>query len=113
MTDLGEVVLDVAQTLPKGQRDKLVAVLRSGEGPGPSLKQKAHAVSAGPEFAAMVARLFRRWGKDVGVSAAGVALSLEVAGQACDRDRDRSIRPVWTGSDAGQPVRLTASVMAE
>ena len=47
------------------------------------------------------------------MSAAGLALALEAAGEACDRDRDRSIRPVWTGPDAGQPVRLTASVMAE
>jgi phosphatidylserine/phosphatidylglycerophosphate/cardiolipin synthase-like enzyme len=113
MTDLGEVVLDVAQTLPEGQRDKLVAALRSGDGPSPLTKHQALAVSAGPDFAAMVGRLFRRWEKEQDVSAPGLALAVETAGQACDRDRDRSVRPVWTGPDAGQPVRLTASVMAE
>jgi phosphatidylserine/phosphatidylglycerophosphate/cardiolipin synthase-like enzyme len=113
MTGLGEVVFDVAQTLPGGQRDKLVAVLRGGDGPGPLTKQQALAVAAGPDFAVMVGRLFRRWHKQPEVSAAGLALAIEAAGRACDRDRDRSIRPVWTGPDAGQPVRLTASVMAE
>lgn len=113
MTDLGEVVLDVAGTLPKGQRDKLVAVLRSADGPSPLTKHQGLAVAAGPEFATMVGRLFRRWDKEPEVSGPGLALAIEAAGHACDRDRDRSIRPVWTGPDAGQPVRLTASVMAE
>jgi phosphatidylserine/phosphatidylglycerophosphate/cardiolipin synthase-like enzyme len=113
MSDLGDVVLDVAQTLPRGQRDKLVAILRSGDGPTASTKQQALAVSAGPDFAAMVSRLFRHWGSDPDVSAAGLALAVAAAGQACDRDAGRSVRPVWTGPDAGQPVRLTASVMAE
>lgn len=113
MIGLGEVVLDVAQTLPKGQRDKLVTVLRTADGPSPLTKQQALAVSAGPDFAAMVARLFRRWGKEPEVSAPGLALAVEAAGQAYDRNRDRSVRPVWTGPDAGLPVRLTASVMAE
>lgn len=113
MTDLGEIVLDVAQTLPRGQRDKLVAILGGGSGPNPLIKQQALTISAGPEFATMVGRLFRRWGKEPKVSAAGLALAVEAAGHACDLDRDRSVRPVWSGPDAGQPVRLTASVMAE
>lgn len=113
MSDLGDDILDVARTLPRGQRDKLVAILRNEGGPRLSTKQQILAVSAGPDFAAMVGRLFRRWGKAPDVSAAGLALAIEAAGQACDRDHERSVRPVWTGPDAGQPVRLTASVMAE
>jgi hypothetical protein len=109
MTDLGDVVLDVAHTLPKGQRNKLVAVLRSADGPSPLTKHHILAIAAGPEFATMVGRLFRRWDKEPAVSAAGLALAIEAAGAACDRDRDRSVRPVWTGPDAGQPVRLTGS----
>lgn len=112
MTKLGELVLEIARNLPRGQRDRLVAALRAGEGPTPSSKQQALAVSAGPEFAALVGRLFRQWGDEREVSAPGLALAIEAAGDACDRDRDRSIRPVWTGPDAG-PVRLTASVMAQ
>jgi len=61
----------------------------------------------------MVNHLFRRWVEESDVSAPGLALAVEAASQACDRDRDRSLRPVWTGPDAGQPVRLTASVIAE
>jgi len=113
MSDIGEAVLDIAETLPRGQRDRLVAVLRSGDGPGPLAKQQALAISAGPDFGEMVVRLFRRWGKEAQVSAAGLALAVEVAGRACDRDRNRSVQPVWTGPDAGEPVRLTASVMAQ
>lgn len=113
MTDLGAVALHLAQTLPKGQRDKLVTVVRVGGAPKASIKHQALAISAGPEFAAMIGRLFRRWEKEPEVSAAGLALALEVAGDACDLDRGRTLRPVWTGPDAGKPVRLTAAVMAE
>ena len=88
-------------------------MLRSSEGPSPLTKQRALTVSAGPDFAAMVSHLFRRWVEESDVSAPGLALAVEAASQACDRDRDRSLRPVWTGPDAGQPVRLTASVIAE
>ena len=113
MTGLEEIVLSVAQTLPKGQREKLVAVLREADGPDAAAKQQALGVAAGPGFAAMVGRLFRRWEQAPDVSGAGLVLAIEVGGKACDRDRHRSVRPVWTGPDAGQPVRLTASVMAE
>jgi len=113
MTKLGELVLEIARNLPRGQRDKLVVVLRGGAGPTASSKHQALSVSAGPEFAGIVGRLFRYWGDEPGVSAAGLALAIETAGEACDRDRDRRIRPVWTGPDAGQPVRLTASVIAQ
>lgn len=113
MTGLEEIVLSVAQTLPKGQRDKLVAALREADGPSAAAKQQVLRVAAGPDFAAMVGGLFRRWEHAPDVSGAGLGLAIEVGGQACDRDRHRSVRPVWTGPDAGQPVRLTASVMAE
>ncbi len=113
MNALGDVVLDIAQTLPRSQRDRLVEVLCGGDGPSPRTKREALTISAGPDFAAMVGRLFRQWEREPKVSAAGLALAVEAAGQACDLDRGRSVRPVWTGPDAGQPVRLTASVIAE
>jgi putative cardiolipin synthase len=113
MSDLGDVVLAVARTLPRGQREKLAAILRAGDGPTAVTRQQALAVSAGPEFGAMVSQLFRQWGAEPEVSAAGLSLAVAAAGRAHDHDVGRSVRPVWTGPDAGQPVRLTASVIAE
>lgn len=113
MTDLEELILSVADTLPKGQREKLVAVLCGADGPSAATRQQALAVAAGPDFAAKVVRLFRGWETQPDVSGAGLGLAIAVGGKACDRDRHRSVRPVWTGPDAGRPVRLTASVMAE
>lgn len=113
MTDLEDIVLALAQTLPKGQRQKLATVLRDGDGPSAATKHQALAIAAGPDYSAIISRLFRHWELQPQVSGAGLGLAIAVGGEACDRDHDRRVRPVWTGPDAGQPVRLTASVMAE
>jgi phosphatidylserine/phosphatidylglycerophosphate/cardiolipin synthase-like enzyme len=57
--------------------------------------------------------LLAQWNEHPKIHGAGIALALEAAGAAADADRAREIRPVWTGPDAGLPVRLTAGVLAE
>lgn len=113
MSDLEAAVLALARSLPTGQRERLAAVLGSGDGPTASTRSAALRVSPGAGYTEMVAALLRCWQDDLSVSPAGLALALDTAGTVCDQDRARTVRPVWTGPDAGNPVRLTASVVAE
>jgi len=110
---LTDTILRLAQTLPTNHRARLVEALRSCTGPDGPTRQRLAAVAPAPEFGARTAELMRAWLGQSGISGAGLALALDAAGSAVDADRRRQIRPVWTGPDAGQPVRLTASVLAE
>jgi phosphatidylserine/phosphatidylglycerophosphate/cardiolipin synthase-like enzyme len=113
VTSLADIVLELADTLPERQRARLISVLRQGDGPSPRTQQRTLAIAASPNFVTMMGRLFRAWEEEVAVSSPGLALAVEAAGTACDRDRARSIRPVWTGPDVGEQVRLTAGVVAQ
>ena len=113
MNTLAETILGLARALPANQRARLVEVLADCESPDGPTGPRLAAVAAAPEFGARTATLVKAWLNEPEMSGAGVALALDTAGSAVDADRRREVRPVWTGPDAGQPVRLTAAVLAE
>jgi len=88
MNALGDVVLDIAQTLPRSQRDRLVEVLCGGDGPSPRTKQEALTISAGPDFAAMVGRLFEVRGQ----SSQLVMVAQKLGAEGVEGSRPHAVR---------------------
>ena len=68
-----------------------------------------------PGFAEQASRLLTAWtaAGDEAPSGSGLALALRAAARATVRGRERDLEVVWTGPDAGEPVRLTAAVVDE
>lgn len=114
MTELSGVVLRLASTLPPAQRERMAEVLSGCEVPSETVRARLAAVASAPAFAGLVSELASAWREETAaVPGSGIALALRAAGRAVDEDRRRAVRPVWTGPDAGQPIRLTAAVVAE
>lgn len=114
MTELSGVVLRLASTLPPAQRERMAEVLSGCEVPSETVRARLAAVASAPAFAGLVSELASAWREETAaVPGSGIALALRAAGRAVDEDRRRAVRPVWTGPDAGQPIRLDAAVVAE
>jgi hypothetical protein len=110
---LSATLLQLAETLPTGQRQKLVAALSSSAAPDHEASQRLSHVASAPEFAAQIAQLMTAWRDEPTVTGRGLAIALETAGFAVDEGRGREVSVVWTGPAVGVPVRLTRSVVAE
>jgi len=113
VNSLSGVVVRLAATLPTPQRVRVADVLRACDEPSEHAHARLTALAMAPAFTGLVSELLAAWRADTDVGGEGIALALESAGRAVDADRRRTVRPVWTGPDAGQPVRLTAAVVAE
>jgi len=110
---LSATLLQVAETLPTGQRQKLVEALGSSAAPDHEASQRLSLVASAPEFAAQIAQLMTAWREEPAVTGRGLAIALETAGSAVDEGRSREVSVVWTGPAAGVPVRLTRAVVEE
>lgn len=113
MSDLSTIVVRLASTLPPAQRERMAQVLSACEAPSEEVRARLSAVASAPAFAGLVSEMSSAWREAEDMSGSAIALALRAAGRAVDEDRRRAVRPVWTGPDAGQPIRLTAAVVAE
>jgi phosphatidylserine/phosphatidylglycerophosphate/cardiolipin synthase-like enzyme len=110
---LSATLLQLAETLPSSQRQKLVDALASSAAPDHETSQRLSLVASAPEFAAQIVRLMTAWREEPAVTGRGLSVALETAGVAVDGDRSREVSVVWTGPAAGVPVRLTRAVVEE
>src|SRR5208282_2239147 len=94
---LSATLLQLAETLPTGQRQKLVEALGSSAAADHEASQRLSLVASAPEFAAQIAQLMTAWREEPTVNGRGLAIALETAGFAVDEGRSREVSVVWTG----------------